>query len=321
MRGAWFAAALALAACGDQVVGTFINVGWECRRSLLARVVVESPERPESDLERRLAELVAGHRAKAPPGGLPPSVVCDGETERKRYLGTHHIYTYLSTELLPRYVAADPRRATRVPTSVLAVCFTTDAFADRMLASGARAFYDGVPGVGSVRILVSRPLRDGARATSLYAPEGAGPSGDLLARWEGGFLDEARADTPTGRGSFVKQVEGARVAAILSPHRIAFDAVFRGDDALVLELAMPFADSDGMALEVSLEDAKGARHATTLDLTPRRGAPGLGWETRRITIPAAFSGRGRLTFTASSPGGDMRADWVYLRKAAIEPAR
>jgi hypothetical protein len=79
--------AIALVAVGDQVVGSFVNNGWECRRDLAAPVARDTPGLPETALERRLAELAAQHRAKAPPGGSPPSVVCEYQTGPQRYLG------------------------------------------------------------------------------------------------------------------------------------------------------------------------------------------------------------------------------------------
>lgn len=327
-----FAAAIALAASGDQVVGNFVNVGWDCRRSLETAVTASGTDRPQTALEQRLAQIVAQYRAAAPRGGFPPSIVCETETERKRYLGTHHVYVRYSIELVTRFLAANPGAAGRIPTSVLAVCFRDPAFADEVLPARIRQEFTEVEGADGVRVLVSTPLMAGAGATSLSAMRMGARAQDrsgahtreLVAEWNRARMLDARpADAPGGKGAFLMQVESRPTAVLLSPYRVSFDEItYRKGDRFVLEIAMPHSNSDGMALQLVIEDPAGARESFVLELAPKpANAAGPVWQSREVAVPERFAGPGMLTVGALSPSGDMAADWAYIRRLALVPRR
>lgn len=323
--GTWLCLALALAACGDQLVGSLVNNGWECRRTF-ATLVAPAPAKL-SEVERRLAQVVAQYRAHVA-GGVPPTLVCEDSTQRKSYLGAHHVYAYPSTDLLRRYLDANPAMARLFPISVLAVCFRDAAFAERMIPAGARADYAEIEPVGDVRILVSRPLTEGMTAASLpgaslvqrlpIAARGRGPV-DLVAQWERArLLDLAPADTPTRKGAFVAPIDERRTAVMLSPHRVAFDALyFAPGDRLAVELAMPFPNSDGMSLALDFE-TPGTMRNVTLEARPKPADPApLAWRAHEVAVPEGIEGFGRLTLRAISPSGDESADWLYLRRLTL----
>lgn len=322
--------AFALAAFGDQVIGTFINNGWECRRPLRAGVVQNDYDRPVTPLEKRLAQIVAHYRSLHPPGsGTPPTVLCDAILDRTRYLGTHYVYALSTLLLTQRRLAAHPEEVSKLPTSILAVCFANPNFFHIAIPEAQRKHYREVPGVGDVRIMVSEPLMHGLPSSSLQAhgapwlsrPFAPPPLEDFIASWSSGRLtDTTRVDTPSGLGAFVMTVEDRATGIVLSPFGIEFDNVrFAEGDRLAVELAMPTAASDGMQLEFVFVGADGARQSVRLALEPpAAGEAALRWKRHRLAVPAGIHGRGSLTMIASSPSGNPAADWAYLREFRLE---
>lgn len=320
----------ALAAFGDQVIGTYVNNSWDCRRPLRAGVVKNDYDRPVTPLEQRLAELVAQYRSRHPPGsGTPPTVLCEPPTERMRYLGSHYVFSKSTHLLTLRRLAAHPEDAARLPTSILAVCFANLNFFHNAIPEPQRKYFREVPGVGIIRIMVSDPLMSGLPATSLQSGRtpwlsraiAPPPLEDFIAGWASGRLtDYARVDTPAGLGAFVMPVEGRATGVVLSPFGIGFDDVrFAEGDRLAVELAMPSAASDGMQLEFVFTGAEGARQSVRLALEPPpAGESALRWQRHRLAVPAGIHGRGSLTVIASSPSGNPTADWAYLREFRLE---
>jgi hypothetical protein len=169
------AVAAAFLAAGDQVLGSYINDGWVCRRNLLTGVVPNSFEDPVTPLERRLDGIVAQYRARSPWRDVAPTVLCEETVDRLHYIGTHYIYTRVSLDINRRRLAARPDLAASIPTSLLAICYTAPDFPDQILAPAARAQYEALEPVAAgqphpVYILVSRPLMAGARPTTLAGP-------------------------------------------------------------------------------------------------------------------------------------------------------
>jgi len=169
------ALAAAFLAAGDQVLGSYINDGWVCRRNLLTGVVPNSFEEPVTPLERRLDGLVAQYRAGSPWRDVAPTVLCEETVDRLHYTGTHYIYTRVSLDINRRRLAARPDLAASVPTSLLAICYTAPDFPDSILTPAARAQFEALEPVTAgqaqpVYILVSKPLMAGARPTTLAGP-------------------------------------------------------------------------------------------------------------------------------------------------------
>ena len=317
------ALSVAIYAVGDQTVGSFINNGWECRRNLLSPVQVANYDQPESPIEKTLSSVASDYRARHPERtGIAPSIVCEAPTERMHYVGAHYVYAYASTQFTERAIAARPQLAELLPTSVLAFCFKNPAFFESLVPPPERSQYREVGRVEGTHILVSVPLMDGAPPTTLIAASRAAepPVRNLIDAWAHGRLnDYGHVDTPNGRGALVMQVDGQPVGVLLSPYRISFANVdYQPGDALALEMAMPYAISDGMAIEVSMKDARDHEVKQRYDLLPKaaNGSP-LSWERREIPVPADFTGLGTLTISASSPSGNPIADWAYFRKAEL----
>lgn len=319
--GRAFCMALALAAIGDQVVGNFINDGWDCRRDIEARVEPSNYDHPRSPLERRLESIARDYRA-AHGGGSPPTIACEDTAGRMHYLGTHYIYAYSTLVLNQRLLAAQPRQAELLPRALLAVCYVNRSFFEKLVTPSERGRYTEVEGVGGIHIMVSKPLMSGAPPASLLGASGgwlfARPSvTDFVDEWEQGFLgDQAPAQTPNGKGAFAGDLDGARVGVLLSPYRLTFqDVRYVNGDHLSIEMAMPYANSDGMDVEVTLAGGDGVPHAHRYSLKPKpKSAAGPQWEVHDIPIAPQMAGRGSLTITASSPSGDASADWVFFRR-------
>ena len=85
------------------------------------------------------------------------------------------------------------------------------------------------------------------------------------------------------------------------------------------ELAMPYSNSDGMQLELVFEGQGGARYVEAIQLPPKpKDSVNPAWQTRQVAVPANLAGRGQLTLGAGSPSGDGTADWVFVKKLALE---
>jgi hypothetical protein len=185
------AVAAALLAFGDQLVGSYVNDGWLCRRNLVTGVVPNDYDRPATALERRLAALVTRYRDGSPWRDVVPTILCENSVDRLRYVGTHYVYTYISLRINNRRLAARPDLAASLPTALLALCSTDPAFPGQILTPEARAQFEAVDPVRTeggfpVYILVSKPLMAGARPSTL-----SGGRMDPLG-WLAGPLSAAR---------------------------------------------------------------------------------------------------------------------------------
>jgi hypothetical protein len=328
-----FALAIGFVAIGDQLVGSFINNGWECRRSFRAPVVKNNYDAPETALERRLADIAAKYRAKSARRDVVPTILCENTVDRARYPGTHYLFAYVSFELNRRHLAARPDHEKLLPTSVLALCYTDPGFPEQLLPAGVRKDFSEVESVktesgATVRIQVSRPLMAGARATSLYGRQmnplgwwgqSAAPR-DLMPLWGPERLtDTSPVDAPGGKGAFVTGSGTDKAGVLLSPFAVEFDNVdFATADRVVVELAMPYSNSDGMAVDFVFEGADGRRASVSIPVPAKpQAAPGPVWETKTIPVPSGIVGRGTLTVKAASPSGDTNADWIFFRQLKL----
>lgn len=326
--GIFVSVSIAVVAFGDQLVGSFINNGWICERSMAKPVIVNNYDRPDTDLERKLAEIASAYRAHVSQRpGVIPSILCENTTGPKHYLGVHHAFAYPAMELTMRYIAADPRRASLLPSALLALCFTDPQFPAHLIPAAVRGEFTEVPPVGGVRILVSKRLLQGAPPQTLLGAHADESRAALESAWTTRLVDTwssgvqprgARADTPTGTGAFPMQVDGDQVGVLVSPYRITFEGVqFGAGGRLLAELAMLYPNSDGMSVDLVFETAGGARHVETVPLTPPAGK--RNWAVRDIALPKSFDGPGSITLIATSPSGNSNADWALVRKLDYRP--
>jgi hypothetical protein len=336
--GSLFCLAIGFVALGDQLVGSFINNGWQCRRNLVTGVVMNDFDRPTTPLERRLAVIAAKYRVTAAQHDVVPTILCENTVDRMRYVGAHYVYAYMSLDLTLRHLAAHPDHVSSLPTSLLAVCFTSPQFPERVLPPDARKEFTEVEGVktegaGIVRILVSNPLMAGGRATSLVGRQmnplallgKRSAASDLMPLWGPDRLTtNAPADAPGGKGALIMESGGERVGVLISPFSVAFDNVdFDAGRRLKVDVAMPYSNSDGMGVDFRFEGRDGARASVSLAIAPKpEAAPGPRWESKEIAVPPAIRGRGTLTVAATSPSGNLNADWLFFRQLElIETAR
>jgi hypothetical protein len=320
--------AVAFVAFGDQVVGSFINNGWECRRNIAASVQPSNYDRPETAIERRLKDIVDKYRAfPASRLGGPPTIICEGPIERFHYLGVHYVYAGATLELNLRHLAANPNHFKLLPTSLLAICYTNPEFPARILGPTALKEFQEVAGEGNIHVLVSKPLMSGAKTTSLVGPQfkifdwitSPGPMVDFLGNWNLGYLNSySPAHTPSGKGAYASEIDGGKVGILLSPYSVTFDNVDFSDAAQIeVELAMPYSNSDGMMVEFILEGGSGSKQSTQLKLPPKpQDALNPAWQKWTIPVSASI-GTGTLTIVAKSDGGTSDADWAIFRKIRL----
>jgi hypothetical protein len=160
--------AVAFFAVGDQMVGIYINNGWECRRQLFAAPLKSEYEKLSNDVDKALSGVVQHyremHRAEV---GVVPSILCEQTVERRPYFGAHYVYAYTSTSLLKRYLEVDQTRAELLPSALLAICYENEKFVSDILPQSIRSQFKEFKRVGNVNILVSEPLLAGKSVRSL----------------------------------------------------------------------------------------------------------------------------------------------------------
>ena len=318
---------IAFAAMGDQVIGSFINNAWECRRNIAGSVITNNYDQPESAIEHRLRDIVIQYRAlPASHLSVSPTILCEPQVERMHYLGVHYIYAGATFDLNLRHLAANSYNMKLLPTSLLAVCYIDPKFPDQILPPEIRSEFIEVQSVDNIHILVSKPLMSGAKTTSLVGSQmnifsfTDNYEFDFLKNWEFATLTNVSpADTPNGRGAFSGEISGDKVGFIVSPYGVTFNnVVFRKSSQIELQLGMYYANSDGMVVELILEDVKGAKQTARFELKPK---PELSndpvWMTWNVPVQPLLEGSGRLTILAKSDGGNSSADWAVFRKLAL----
>lgn len=336
----WLLAVLTLAigllAVGDQLVGNFINTGWECSRRLstpaaapIAPVARDGVSNAATELDRKLADIVAQYRAKAPARhDIIPSVLCDETQGRKHYFGAHYAYASVTHSLLRRYLSADPARAQRLARSALVVCVEVW----HLLAvkpDGQEDHFTLVDRVGRTNIFVSNFLMDGGPAAQLVPAGFPVPSSwirymvvqDFGASWSTGRLaDPSPQETPNGKGALEMSVGAETLPTLVSRNAMTFDEVeVRPGDRVFMEATLPFRQSDGLQVELRLVLAGTAPLVRRMLLQPNRSiAPDMSWQTLALAVPDGYSGRATLTVAVSSEGGDPNADWISFRKLQLQ---
>jgi len=318
-----FCIVISFAALGDQVVGSFINNAWECRRNIASSVILNNYEQPESDIERRLFDIVKQYRSLPTSNqSNPPTILCEHHIERMPYLGAHYIYANATYELNLRHLAANPDNTRLLPTSFLAICFTDPEFPNQLLPQEIRDEFVEVLSEGEINILVSKPLMSGAKSTSLVGPQmnilgwlsPRAPLVDLLKVWElGESSSDLIADTPNGKGIFIAEIDAQEIGFLISPYSVTFNRIpFIEHSKLEIELGLYYSNSDGMIVELVLENDNGIKQSEQLNIHPSSANPE--WEKIIIPISSSIIGTGKITISAKSDGGTSTADWAVFRK-------
>lgn len=328
----YFAAAtlaFAALAIGDQMVGNFINVGWDCNRRMSARALPALEKAVASPLDEKLATIAADYLSKAPlPRRVVPTILCDYAAGPKRYMGVHYAFASVTHELLGRYLAADPARAGRLDRAALVVC--VDMWHLTRVKPEHLAGFRAEARIGTTQIFVSEYLSNGGAAEQLVPSGFPLPSAlrpyllvrDFSAGWQEAHLaDESVQQTPSGRGVLEMDVEGVQMPTLVAPNSLIFRGVrVLPGDRIFVEAGLPHKQSDGLALELRLEsaDATQAAPIARKSMLKRRRWTGAAWHTLELLVPEQFAGSVNLTISATSEGGDPDADWVSFRKLRLE---
>lgn len=331
MRRAVLASLTVVFAClavGDQLIGNFLNDGWDCRRGFAAPAaepITPTPPESVSGVDRKLAEIVADYRSHGMAAHyIVPTVLCDQHTESKAYFGAHFVYSSVTQSLLRRYFKADPARLKRLAGSVLAVCILNR----ELIAADAEALKDDFTFAGRfgfTDIYVSKVLAQGGPAAQIVpsgfpvppALRGYTVAKDFGAAWSSGKLaDESPKPTPTGRGALVMTVGDRELPTLVSANALAFEGVeVRPGDRVRMEATLPFGQSDGLRVELRLDLPGAAPLVRELLIRRKRTAAADGkWYSENLVIPDGFAGTAKFTVRAGSEGGDPDADWIAFRK-------
>lgn len=321
-----FCLVVGFAAIGDQVVGTFINNAWECRRNIAVAVSMNNYDQPESPIERRLKEIISEYKIlPASHHGVAPTILCESKIERMHYLGAHYIYAWTTYDLNLRHLAANPGNFKLLPTSLLAVCFTDPKFPEQILPPEIRSEFSEVQSEGDIRILISKSLMSGAKSTSLVGSQMGIQNWlayrislfDFIKNWEQAkAINSLPADTPSGKGRFISKINDNDVAFLVSSYGVAFEKIeFDKSSQIEVELGMYYSNTDGMIVEIQLEGENGGKQSERLDLKPKpESSSSPEWVKWSIPISPSIIGKGNITILAKSDGGSSTADWAVFRK-------
>jgi len=155
-------------AVGDQMVGSYINAGWDCHRPLLAATARPGYEKLSDDVDKTLAKVVRLYRDEnRDEVSIIPSILCERKVERRPYFGAHYVYYPMSTILTTRYLDVDTKRAEALPYALLALCYENEQFMTGVLPPSIRDQFTHFAKVGKVNILVSERLLSGESVRSL----------------------------------------------------------------------------------------------------------------------------------------------------------
>ena len=321
-----FGLVIAFVALGDQMVGSFINTGWDCRRNFFGPVAANNYDIAESGIEKKLKHIVSQYRANPTSRlGNPPTILCEDVVERMHYLDTHYIYAEPTLQLNQRHLAANVHHNKILHKSLLAICFKDPSFPNLILAPNERQLYEEVEGVDGINILVSKPLMSGSKSTSLVGDQlnmlpWISPTFDLIENWDLAKINEnTPADTPSGKGAYILDKAGEKTVTLIAPYSFTFrDLDFKKDDQLEVELAMQYANSDGMRVDIVFETSDGNKQIKRFKLKPKpEDAEEPKWQKWRFPVEISSQENGSLTISASSPSGNPNADWAVFRKLKL----
>jgi hypothetical protein len=122
------------------VPGTFTNVGWMCRRDLLAAPRFTSFVGPQTDAQRFIATQVAEYRQRCPARGLPPVILSEHDVLNSPYIGAHRVHHIYTHEMLSRFFAANPQRQERAADAIVVVVSRSPRWIEGRLGSAAQDF-------------------------------------------------------------------------------------------------------------------------------------------------------------------------------------
>jgi len=155
-------------AVGDQMVGSYNNLGWDCHRPLLAATARPGYEKLSDDVDKTLAKVVRLYRDEnRDEVSIIPSILCEPKVERRPYFGANYVYYPYSTNLTRRFLDVDTKRAEVLPNALLALCYENEQFMTGVLPPSIRDQFTHFAKVGKVNILVSERLLSGESVRSL----------------------------------------------------------------------------------------------------------------------------------------------------------
>ncbi len=326
------AVVVAFFAISDQMVGSYINDGWECGRPLFANPVRAEYENHTGEVEKVLASVVQKYRASnGARSGVIPSIICEPKIERLPYFGAHYTYNSISQTMLKSYFDVDYKRINRLSHSLIAICFEDEKFFTDLVPEHLRPQFNLHSKVGTVSIMVSNSLFSGAIAESItkkgftslqFFAGNKVKADDFVEKWlEGKLKDDSFVSTPTGKGALKLTFDKVDCGVLVSPYAVEFSNVlFESNDTIEFEYAMPYHNSDGM--EIRFEISTGSKQRTIeLPVSPRIGDDQpMGWKTGSVKLPSGMVGEGMLAISALSISGNSTADWVVFRKLEIQRA-
>ncbi len=321
------AGAAALLVGNDLNVGTRINDGWVCKRSLGAPVVRQSWDEPRNDLERELQKL---SKLLTRDTGHPPLIWVEHTVGYTPYLGAGWISAQASTDMTLRYFATRPERARDLANAVDVLVTQDGALLASLRQYNDLSDYAEYARVDGKRIFVSKRRMAGEQFIPVlshylglfdeFAPDVA----DLMPQWHRYRLpDEAPIDTPAGAAAYTLEAgtggEGP-TGVLVAPSQLTLVVPRRKHDAkLELKAAMPYPNSDGMELQLFASEDAAPIGSVMLQPPDREGA--LEWTSLDFTLdPSTGLGPRRVFLRAVSSSGDNTGDWVFVREARVSDA-
>lgn len=321
---------VAFLAVSDQMVGSYINNGWECGRPLLAIPIRSEYENSKGDVEKVLTDIVQRYRInQGTNNGAIPSILCEPQIERRAYFGSHYVYSYTSQSMLKNYLDVNSERVERLPSSLLVICFENEKFFTDLVPPHIRPQFEQFSKVGKISFMVSTRLLSGTIAESITKKSFSSlqfftskkfVAYNFVEKWfDGNLTDKSHFDTPNGKGALRLNFDGTESAVLISPNSIQFSNIlFEANDSIELEYAMPYHNSDGMEVRLTIITTN-KEHTVELIGSPRSGenAP-INWKKETIKLPSELTGEGLVVISAQSASGNSNADWIAFRNLIIQ---
>lgn len=99
---------LLVAISNDLVVGTGINVGWNCNRVLIFSKAHDTTYDIKTEVDLFLKNKMAKNNVMCKQKGSSPSFLAEHAIDYKPYLGFHYVYADMSTNLLYKFKQVNP---------------------------------------------------------------------------------------------------------------------------------------------------------------------------------------------------------------------
>jgi len=127
-----------------------------------------------------------------------------------------------------------------------------------------------------------------------------------------------RVDTPTGEGAFIHQFglkpAGAQALTILSGFKYRYPQIKVTDKSvLYLSFGMPFMDTDGAGLKISVSNSSGTNILINNSDVRFSGW----WQIEQLTLMKYANRTVDFEFEVYSPSRDQSGDWVGFKDMMI----